>query len=575
MDKRKRIGEVLIESGIINQRQLEDAIVFQKGKNKRLGKILVELDFATEKQIAEALSKALSIPLVNCLEYTINEKVKSLVPQAMAAKKIIMPLEVKDNTLILAMADPLDYETIDSLAFSTDMKIVPVITYETNLLETIEKHYGASESIKDMVERLHETTTIEFLKITEEDEKEVDMETLHKKSETPTVINLVTTIIVDAVKTRATDIHIEPAEKDVRVRYRIDGELKNILSIPKNLQNPVISRIKIISNMDITNRKLPQDGNSSLRIGRKEVDLRISTIPSIHGEKIVIRLLEKAKILVPLHQLGMTEKVFHSLADILSQPQGMFIVTGPTGSGKTSTLYASIKQLQSETENIITIEDPVEIKLEGITQVLVNEKVGLTFSNALRSILRQDPDIILVGEIRDLETADTAIKAALTGHFVLSTLHTNNTVSTITRLIDIGVPSYLIGSALSGILAQRLVRKICNKCKIETKPPVSLMNTLPPLERCYYGVGCPQCFYTGYYGQIGVFEFLKIDIKLKRLIARNATEEDIWHVATESGIVTLFDDAWNKINDGVTTIAEVLSKVPTMHNGKNPSDKAV
>ncbi|MFO0794234.1 MAG: ATPase, T2SS/T4P/T4SS family [Candidatus Brocadiaceae bacterium] len=561
MLKRKRIGEVLIETGVIDQQKLEQAVVFQKDKNKRLGKILVELGFCTEKQIAEALSKALSVRLVNCNEFRIDDKIKSLVPQAVAEKKVVMPLAIQDNTLLLAMADPLDWETMDSLAFSTGLKIIPAVTFETNLLEAIEKHYGANENIVEMIERIPGAQQIEFLKITEEDEKDVNLETLYKRSETPTIIKLVTTLIVDAIKARASDIHIEPTENNVRVRYRIDGALKDILNIPKNLQSPVTLRVKIISNLDITNRRLPQDGNSQLRFGKKEVDLRISTLPSIYGEKIVMRLLDKSCSLVPLPKLGIAETIYSSLVTTFSQPQGMFVVTGPTGSGKTTTLYACLNQLKSETENIITIEDPVEIRLTGITQVAVNEAVGLTFATALRSILRQDPDIILVGEIRDLETADTAVKAALTGHLVFGTLHTNDTVATITRLIDIGVPNFLISSALGGVLAQRLVRKICEKCKVEAKPPLNL-NNLPPLERCYYGEGCPQCFYTGYFGQVGVYEFLKVDIKLKRLIAKNASEEELWDSARASGIISLFDDAWTKVKEGITTVEEVLSKIP-------------
>ena len=308
-----------------------------------------------------------------------------------------------------------------------------------------------------------------------------------------------------------------------------------------------------------------------MRFGKKEVDLRISTLPSIYGEKIVMRLLDKSCSLVPLSKLGIAEAVFSSLVNTFSLPQGMFVVTGPTGSGKTTTLYACLNQLKSETENIVTIEDPVEIKLTGITQVSVNEAVGLTFSKALQSILRQDPDIILIGEIRDLETADIAVKAALTGHLVFGTLHTNDTVATITRLIDIGIPNFLISSALSGVLAQRLVRKICEKCKIEAKPPLNLSN-LPSLERCYYGEGCPQCFYTGYFGQVGVYEFLKIDIKLKRLIAKNVSEDELWDSALASGIISLFDDAWAKVKEGITTVEEVLSKIPIRYREKDTGE---
>lgn len=562
MQKRKKIGEVLVETGIITKDQLTKAIAFQKNRNKRLGKILIELGYVSEKQIADALSKVLSVPLVNCNEFNVTDEFKTFVPKDLAERKIIMPLEVKNNVLFLAMADPLDWETIDMLAFSTGMKIKTAVTYESNLLEAIEKLYSPKDNIQDMIERLPGSQKVEFVQSQKKDEIDANMDYLCQKSETPTIIKLVTTLIVDAIKMRASDVHIEPTETNVRVRYRIDGSLKDILHIPKNLQSPVTMRFKIISDLDITNRRLPQDGNSQLRFGKKEVDLRISTLPSIHGEKIVIRILDKTGKLVPLPQLGIPEPIFYSLVNTFNQPQGMFIVTGPTGSGKTTTLYACLKQLQSETENIVTIEDPVELKLPGITQVSVNEVTGLTFARVLRSILRQDPDIILVGEIRDTETAETGIRSALTGHLVLSTLHTNDTVSTITRLSDIGIPSFLISSSLVGILAQRLVRRICENCKIESEPPEDIMVSLPPLEKCYRGEGCPKCLYSGYFGQVGVYEYLKVDIKLKRLIAKNASEDEIWNEAFKQGTTTLFDNAWDKVSEGLTTIEEVLSKIP-------------
>jgi type IV pilus assembly protein PilB len=328
----------------------------------------------------------------------------------------------------------------------------------------------------------------------------------------------------------------------------------------------VISRIKIISNMDITNRRLPQDGNSYMKFQDKEVDLRISTLPSLYGEKVVIRLLNRNTGLIPIAQLGIPEPILKSLVEVFSQPQGMLLVTGPTGGGKTTTLYAWLNQLRSETENIITVENPVEYKFEGITQVSINEAVGLSFSTALRSILRQDPDIIMVGEIRDTETAEIAIRASLTGHLVLSTLHTNDTVSTITRLVDIGIPNFLVSSALSGVLAQRLVRRICPKCKTEVDPPQHrLFRDLPPVERYYRGKGCSHCYYTGYFGQIGVFEFLRINTRMRRLVAKSRYEEDLWDAARESGMKTLFEDAWEKVQEGFTTVEEVLAKIPEQY----------
>lgn len=573
----KRISDILMEAGLVTQQQIDHALMLQKNKNKRLGKILIELGYVTERQIAEALATQLSLPVVECDQYTITEELKALVPKEIVEKKLIMPLEVQGKILTLAMADPLDFETIGKIGFMTGLSVNHVVSTETSLLNAIEKHYGADERVWDLLKNMPGFDDVEFKK--EASEEEVSIQSLFKSSEAPAIVKLVTMIIVDAVKSRASDIHIEPREKYVLVRYRVDGELRDILRVPKNVQNPVISRIKIISNLDITNRRLPQDGNSYLRFESKEVDLRVSTLPSLYGEKVVIRILNRTSGLIPLAVLGIPESILSQLVEVFSQPQGMFLVTGPTGSGKTTTLYAWLNQLRSETDNIITVENPVEYKFEGITQVSVNEAVGLTFSAALRSILRQDPDIIMVGEVRDQETAEIAIRAALTGHLVLSTLHTNDTISTVTRLVDIGVANFLVSSAVSGVLAQRLVRRICDKCKAEVDPPSNrIYRDLPPVEHYYRGKGCPNCYYTGYYGQIGIFEFLRIDTKLKRLIAKNAYEDELWDAARETGMKTLFEDAWEKLKEGVTTIEEVVAKIPEQYIDKaeraNSKDKA-
>jgi len=562
--QRKRISDILMESGLISQHQLDHALMLQKSKNKRLGKILVELGYVNEAQIAEALAKQLSLPFVDCSQYEITPELKALIPKDIVEKKLVLPLELQDRNLLLAMADPLDYETIGEISFMTALNVKHVVACETNLLEAIEKNYGVEENVWNLLKDMPKFDDVEFKK--EAPEEEISIQTLYKSSEAPAIVKLVTMIIVDAVQSRASDIHIEPREKYVVVRYRVDGELRDVLRIPKNVQNSVISRIKIISNLDITNRRLPQDGNSYLKLGEKEVDLRISTLPSLYGEKVVIRLLNRNYGLIPVTQLGIPESILNSLIEIFSQPQGMLLVTGPTGGGKTTTLYAWLNQLRSETENIITVENPVEYKFEGITQVSVNEAVGYTFSTALRSILRQDPDIIMVGEIRDLETAEIAIRAALTGHLVLSTLHTNDTVSTVTRLVDIGIPNFLVSSSVTGVLAQRLVRRICPKCKIEVDPPENrAYRDLPRVEHYYRGKGCPHCYYTGYYGQIGVFEFLKINTKIRRLIAKNAYEDDLWDAAREQGMKTLFEDAWSKVQEGITTVEEVMAKVPEQY----------
>jgi type IV pilus assembly protein PilB len=564
LKKHRRISDILLESGLITQQQLDHALILQKSKQKRLGKILIELGYVTEKQIAEALAKQLSLPLVDVEHCTIKDEVKALVSKEIAEKKIVLPLEVQGKTLTLAMADPLDWETIGEIGFRTGLKINHVVSFETNLLGVIEKIYGAEEKVWDLLKDMPKFEEVEFKK--EGFEEEISVQSLYKSSEAPAIVKLVTMIIVDAIKSRASDIHIEPREKHVLVRYRVDGVLRDVLKFPKNIQNSATSRIKIISNMDITNRRLPQDGNSYLKFENKECDLRVSTLPSLYGEKIVMRILHRNSGLIALAQLGIPEGILNSLISVFSQPQGMLLVTGPTGSGKTTTLYAWLNQLRSETDNIITVENPIEYKFEGITQVSVNEAVGYTFSMALRSILRQDPDIIMVGEVRDLETGEIAVRAALTGHLVLSTLHTNDTISTVTRLVDIGIPNFLVSSAVSGVLAQRLVRRICEKCKVEVEAPTNpAYKDLPPLKHYYKGKGCSHCYYTGYYGQVGIYEFLKVDTHMRRLIAKNSYEDELWSAAREAGMRTLFEDAWTKVVGGITTIDEVLAKVPEQY----------
>ena len=559
--KHELLGSLIVTSGLITQEQLEEALKVQKTRKKRIGKLIVEMGFASGKQVAEVIARQLSLPFVDCEKYTVSNEIKLIVPLEIAEKKYVMPLEIKNDTLILAMANPLDCETIDLLSFMTNLKISPVVAEESNLLQAIEKNYEVSEKVSEFIESMG-GQTVEFVEKTEDKEAIMKVEDMRKNVEAAPVVKIVTMVISDAVKVRASDIHITPREKNLQVRYRVDGELKDALNIPKYLQNPVISRIKVKSGLDITKRRIPQDGTSRLIVGNREIDLRISTLPSIHGENVVIRLLDSSVGLVPLIQLGIPEHILKSIIEIFSRPQGMLLITGPTGSGKTTTLYAGLNQLKRDTENIITVENPVEYKLDGITQVSLDVGTGLTFASVLRSILRQDPDTIMIGEIRDQETAEIAIKATLTGHLVLSTLHTNDTVATITRLVDIGIPNLLVSTAITGILAQRLVRKICEKCKAKIEVPDDLKDTLPPLKGSYKGEGCPQCFHTGYRGRVGVYEFLEFNSKLRELIVNNAMEAELWAAAKESGTVRLFDEAWSRVEEGITTIEEVLTRVP-------------
>ncbi|WP_333656375.1 GspE/PulE family protein [Dissulfurispira sp.] len=564
---RRKLGEILIESGLITEEQLSQALTVQKAKKQKIGKILVELGFVTKEQIAEALAEKLNLQIIHCADSKISDEIKRLIPKDFAKENLVFPIDKRDNTLILAMADPLDYRTIDTISFKENIRVLPVISYDWAILKAIEDNYTEDENVLDVFSA--NITADKELKFIEkkDSENDVNIEALYSKSKAPPIVKLVAMVVAEAAKARASDIHIEPREKYVQIRFRVDGELRNIFKYDKNIHDSVVSRVKIISNLDITNRRLPQDGSAHVSFQGKEIDLRISTLPSLYGEKIVIRLLDQSVGLIPLEDLAMPEYMKRSIIEILKRPQGMLIVTGPTGSGKTTTLYACLNQLRSDSRNIVTIEDPVEYKLEGITQIPVNESVGRTFASVLRSILRQDPDVIKIGEIRDIETAEIAIKAALTGHLVLTTLHTNSTIATITRLVNLGIHAYLISSAVNGILAQRLVRRICSHCKVESGIPEEFLyfienHNLPIIERHYYGKGCQKCSGTGYLGRIAVYEYFPMTPALKKLISNNASESSLMMAAKNEGIVFLFEDAWDKVKNGITTIEEVMAKIP-------------
>ncbi len=569
---RKKIGDILIESDLITSKQLSHALSVQQTKKQRLGKILVGLGYVTQDQIAEALSGKLDLPIISCADLEISDELKKLIPKKTAEKHLVFPVQKKGNTIILAMADPLDYRVIDDIFFSTRLKVSTVISYEWSIRKAIEKNYSENEHLLDVFgSNITADKEIEFK---EEKDEDVNIEALYTNSKSPPIIKLVAMIVSEAVKERASDIHIEPREHYSQIRFRVDGEMRNIFRYNKKIHESVVSRIKIISRLDITKRRIPQDGSTHVSFQGKEIDLRVSTAPAIYGEKIVIRLLNQSSGSIPLDELGISEHIRTSLHEIFKRPQGMFIVTGPTGSGKTTTLYACLNQVRSETRNIITIEDPVEYKLDGITQISVDEASGRTFSSVLRSVLRQDPDVIMIGEIRDMETANIAIKAALTGHFVISTIHTNNTVATITRFIDIGIPPYLVSSALSGILAQRLVRKICSHCKVESEASeeqiaFAKIYGLPKIKNQCYGNGCQRCHNTGYSGRIAVYEYLSMVPSIKRLVSKDINENALLSSAKKTGVTFLIEDAWDKVNTGITTFSEVIAKIPMDYSLNN------
>lgn len=558
-----QLGTMLLEEGLITEEQLEHALTIRTDTKQRIGKIIIELGIINEKQLIGTLSKQMSIPVAKFNDCAPSKDLISKVSRTIAEKNLVFPFKLNNGHLTLAMVNPLDWETINYIAFDTGLKIKVAVSSEKNILNAIEQFYGPDQETWDILREMPSYDEVEFIKEENSENGSIDIKAVLKNSEAPLIIRLVTMIMSDAVKEEASDIHIEPTENNVQVRYRVDGELREVLSFPKNIKNSVISRIKIISNLDITNTRLPQDGRSMLQLKDRNVDLRISTMPSAFGELIVIRLLDPKSNLVSLSELGISPYVLSTLTEIFTQPQGMLLVTGPTGSGKTTSLYSILQQIKTISKNIITLEDPIEYNLPGINQVNINESVGLTFATALRSVLRQDPDIIMLGEIRDLETAEIGVRAALTGHLVLSTLHTNDTVSTIGRLIDIGLEPFLVTAAVSGIISQRLIRKNCVNCKTEVSPPQKAQKfNLPQLKKYYKGTGCNMCNNTGYKGRIGVYELLKMDQELKKLISKNPDEKDLWDSAIKSGTRSLFEDAWLKVEDGITTIEEVISKIP-------------
>jgi type IV pilus assembly protein PilB len=564
----KKIGDVLVDSGIISKEQLTHALEIQNAgrsegstyPKKRLGKILTELNYLSKDQLATSLALQLNLPKIDPTEMKIPESIIQLVTREVAETSLLIPYALDGMQLMVAMVDPLDFMTIDDLRFQTGKRIVPAVATETSILNAIEKCYKIGESVESILLKDYGSSDIEFVN---EDKEEDAPQKLQQMSQAAPIVKLVRAIMMDAIKRRATDIHIEPRETHVQVRYRVDGNLQDTIKLPKQTQASVVSRIKILGNMDIANHMTPQDGNTKMRYDQNNVDLRISTLPSLFGEKVVIRILDKSHGLKSLTNLGVPELLIKKLQEAGSKSQGMIVVTGPTGSGKTTTLYAFLQWLQDPSINIITVEDPIEYTIPGITQVSVREQAGMDFTAFMKSALRQDPDIILVGEVRDLQTAEIAIRASLTGHLVLTTLHTNDTVSTITRLIDLGVQPFLVSSSICGIVAQRLVRKICEKCKTAIPfPEDDLPPEFPRLPCVYKGRGCPQCDYTGFYGQVGVYEYLDVNHRVKRLIANDASEGSLREEAMKMGMVSLFQDAWSKVADGVTTVLEVMGKVP-------------
>lgn len=557
--KTKMIGEILVSKNIISSDQLHQALEEQKITRNELGQILLKLGYITEQNLAVALSEQLEIPFVALEDYEIDEDSLKLVPGEIARQYSVMPLFAIDGVLTVVMADPLNVTAIDAIRNTSGKQVEPAISTPKEIQIAIEQFYGSSAQITSSMDEVIQTLEAESAETEEESQPEEDLRQL---AEDQPVVKLVNMILAQAIRDHASDVHIEPEEDIVRVRFRIDGILHEIFTPPKHLQAAIISRLKILAEMDIAEHRIPQDGRFRIRLDNREIDLRVSTLPTANGENVVMRLLDKSSILMNIKDLGFTKENYTKMEEILSHSYGIILVTGPTGSGKTTTLYSGLNYLNSIEKNIITVEDPIEYRLRMIRQSQVNPKAGMTFASGLRSILRQDPDIIMVGEIRDSETANIALQAALTGHLVLSTLHTNDAVGALSRMQEMGVEPFLLASAAVGVIAQRLVRKICDRCKEEYKPGVHLLRRLgmnPDKEYTFYrGKGCVACKGTGYRGRQGIYEILKVDDKIKEMVIANSSEDKIKMFAVKNGMRTLKHDGILNVLQGKTTIEEVM-----------------
>jgi len=554
-----KLGEMLLDAGVITPEQLEAGLKEHKRTKEFLGVTLVKLGFISEEKLIPILSKQLGIPYVNIKEMNISPEIIKKVPAKFASHYKLMPIKMENGTLVIAVTDPLDIHTIDDIKLLLGYEVKPVLAGEKDILEAIKKYYGIGAGT---VEKMMEKTTVE------EEEKKVEVvgEEVEELAEDASVIKFVNQLLSQAVEERATDVHIEPYEDELKVRFRIDGVLNDI-SVPpaiRHFASAIVSRIKIMSNLNIAERRLPQDGRIIMKIKGKDYDLRISIIPCIFGESVVIRILSPG-MLYSLEELGLSERDLKILEEMINKPHGIIFNTGPTGSGKTTTLYACLNKINKPGIKIITIEDPVEYQLKGIVQLQVHPKIGFTFAAGLRSILRHDPDVIMVGEVRDFETAETAIRVALTGHLVFSTLHTNDAAGGITRLIDMGIEPFLVASSVECIIAQRLVRLICPHCKHPVKPSKDVLEELEVMEdididkvTIYEGKGCEKCRFTGYLGRTGIYEFLVINNEIRKMILERVSSDIIKKKAVEMGMHTLRQDGWEKVLKGLTTPAEVM-----------------
>ncbi|MGV2938049.1 GspE/PulE family protein [Mesobacillus sp. LC4] len=544
---RKRLGDLLVETEIITEEQLQSALA-EKSEGQKLGDVLLQRGFITEQQLIEVLEFQLGIPHISLFRYPFDTKLFTLIPKEIAKRRLVIPLKKEGDKLFVAMADPMDFFTVDDLRLSTGFHIETAIATKDDILRAINKYYDSNEGFEELLSA--NNLTKEAVK--EEKVNEVDSP----------IIRLVNQLLSNATTSKASDIHIDPQETKVVIRYRIDGILRTERVLPKHMQNVLIARVKIMANLDITENRVPQDGRIKVNIDFHPVDLRVSTLPTVYGEKVVMRILDMGSTLNDIEKLGFNKHNLSRFMDMISKPNGIVLITGPTGSGKSSTLYAALNKLNSEEVNVITIEDPVEYQLEGINQIQVNQNVGMTFAAGLRSILRQDPDIIMVGEIRDKETVEVSVRASLTGHVVLSTIHTNDALSSVTRMIDMGVEPFLVASSLSGVVAQRLVRKVCRDCaesQTPTKREIDIFSKRGiQIETVWTGKGCSSCNMTGYRGRIAIHEVLTIDEDLRKAIMNEEPVSVLKDIAIKNKTIFLIDDGLLKVKQGLTSTEEVL-----------------
>ena len=563
------MGAVLVQAGKISQQQLDAAVAAQKEAGGRLDSRLVGLGILDDAEIVDFLSKHFGVPAVNLAEVKVDSAVIKIIPAELARKYTVLPISKAAARLTVAMTDPTNVFALDDIKFMTGYSVEPVIASGDALRDAIDRHYGTTNAVelKKVMDEASEEESDGDLQLLDEDQ-DLDLEELQERSEEAPVVRLVNVILYDAIKRGASDIHIEPFEKEYRVRYRIDGVLYEVMNPPLKLKEAITSRLKIMARLDIAEKRLPQDGRIKMktRVGHriKDLDFRVSVLPTLFGEKIVMRLLDKDNLMLDMTKLGFEPDSLRRFEQAILKPYGMVLLTGPTGSGKTNTLYSALSRINTPEVNIMTVEDPVEFNLPGINQVQVKEAIGLNFAASLRSFLRQDPNVILVGEIRDFETAEVAIKAAMTGHLVLSTLHTNDAPSSINRLMNMGIEPFLVTTSVHMVAAQRLVRRICNNCKKEAEvPPAALMNigfgeAEANALTTFKGGGCDRCSHTGYKGRIGLFEVMAVDEDVRDLVLSGASAFEIRQKSLENGMVSLRHSGLEKIRQGMTTVEEVL-----------------